>query len=47
MDARTYTEVRRALAKARGLGKRIVWEDRPRADPEQRKRKRRKGSEGE
>ena len=43
MDAAVYTKVRSDLAKARGLGKTILWADRPRADPDRRTRKRREG----
>jgi predicted transcriptional regulator len=39
-DAAAYTDVRRKLAKERGLGKRIKWPDRPPADPDRRRRKR-------
>lgn len=38
MDAPAYTKVRSVLAKARGLGNRIVWEERPPADPDRRRR---------
>jgi predicted transcriptional regulator len=42
LESPAYTRVRSDLAKARGLGKRIKWLDRPRADPD-RRRKRRDG----
>jgi len=41
MDAPAYTQVRSALAKARGLGNRIAWKERPSADPDRRRRRRR------
>ena len=41
MDAAVYTKLRSDLAKTRGLGSRIKWQDRPRADPDRRRRKRR------
>ena len=40
LDAAVYTKVRSDLAKERGLGKRIIWTERPTADPDRRKRKR-------
>jgi predicted transcriptional regulator len=44
MDAPSYVEVRARLARARGLGKRIAWQERPPADPDRRKRKRREAA---
>jgi predicted transcriptional regulator len=36
LESAAYTRVRSELAKARGLGKRIVWKERPPADPDRR-----------